>query len=413
MTDPATPPATVQCKGCHRSVRGLPPIGARGASGQREPATDRREGCHQSARGLPPVSARAATSQSNRCQCSGRGVPPVSATPTRSRRRGRHSSARGAPAPRYRGAICRGSPDQRSVRGVHFSGQGVPLSSARGATRQREPCPFSVRVPPLWQSSYWIALERLASQGAGLAPASGTPCAGGWNPFPRIGAPNLAIWCSLSLSSAPTSTRCGARSSMGRCTRRANRVTLLMRHRAPLAFDPFILDTTRRSPTRDDEEELVPRASALLGLCVPPDRSSDPRSVSCDQAWRVVVVATSSLEEALARVRRSLTLSCGEPCITHAAAFDCRESFCLWCGRGDSNPHDIAIASPSRRYVWGEWPRMYPPGVNAADYSRRRAATVQRLPFNPAVQFRTTVIGGQEPAGGPLMRKRCPSGVTS
>ena len=56
--------------------------------------------------------------------------------------------------------------------------------------------------------------------------------------------------------------------------------------------------------------------ASLCSRCSP-SRTGEviPWDVLRDHAWRVVVVATISLDQAIATLRRTLTLPSGEPCI--------------------------------------------------------------------------------------------------
>ena len=134
--------------------------------------------------------------------------------------------------------------------------------------------------------------------------------------MPSIGAPHRAIRCSFTTSFVLLIPRCDAGSTIGVRTRRADRVTLLMTHGALLAFGPYVLDTARRSLTRNGEEVVLgERHLALLSVFTSRPGELIPKDVLIDQAWRGVAVTTNSLDQAIATLRRTLTLPSGEPCI--------------------------------------------------------------------------------------------------
>ena len=109
--------------------------------------------------------------------------------------------------------------------------------------------------------------------------------------------------------------RCDAGSTIGLRTRRANRVTPLTTHDALLALDPYVLDPTMRSLTRNGDEVLVGKRHSPL----PPVFTSRPGEVIPsdrlpDQACRGVVKIANSVDQAIATLRRTLTLAVGMNC---------------------------------------------------------------------------------------------------
>ena len=99
-------------------------------------------------------------------------------------------------------------------------------------------------------------------------------------------------------------------------TARSNRVTLQMKPGDLLSFGPYVLDTTTRSLTRDGEEVVLgERHLALHSLFTSRPGEVLSKDVLIDTAWRGVAVTSNSLDQAVATLRRTLTLPFGEPCI--------------------------------------------------------------------------------------------------
>jgi hypothetical protein len=144
--------------------------------------------------------------------------------------------------------------------------------SAGGATRRREPRHFSKQSQPLSHSVHLADRERLAA-------ITCRSCAGQWIPLHRLDAPRRVDplgphWCSPPRDQvrpptafAPPHPRGGAGSAVGLRTRRANRVTLLMKPGALLALGRVRARPNQALLMRDSGEGDARQAcGALLAL---------------------------------------------------------------------------------------------------------------------------------------------------
>ena len=184
-------------------------------------ATGQGEGNHQSEQEGHALGAREATSWSDPNIISAQGAPLAGATGASTQVQGSHLSC--------------GTRSATSARGATFQCEGCHLPEQTLPTVREKPATLAITVSGCPGTTCRVGVMVLFQNVDLLAQNRGSPRTKQWIPSHSIGAPRRGIRCSLQLPSRPL-IREAMGASVDQCTRRANRVTLLMTHGALLAL---------------------------------------------------------------------------------------------------------------------------------------------------------------------------------